>query len=147
MNRRNLAFALSLAPVAAVFGSWAANAAESLDWEARVRTGPFDAVPSVRDIPTEIFGLCYGPNARLAEPGAAFNPTDVEDARPHLRLVWAVTDRELYILHIEVGGRSHFFRTIVASVQGSGHSMLLWEGAGARIDRFEDFRSSIQSQR
>jgi hypothetical protein len=144
MSRMRFTLAAATTLVTALVVSSTACAAGSADLDARVLNGHFEALASVRDIPPDVLGLCYGSNTRIAEPGAAFNPTDIADSRPHLRLVWAVTNHLIYIIHMEIGGRSHFYRTIVASVAGPGTSKLLWERAGARLNGFEDFQSTFQ---
>jgi hypothetical protein len=144
MDRRRFVLAATAVLIAAPIVSSATDAAPSADLEARIQNVRFEALASVREIPAAVLRLCYAPDTRIAEPGASFNSSDVGDSLPHLRLLWAVTDHTMYIFHVEVGGRSHYYRTIIASLSGAGAAELLWERAGNRLNGFEELKSTFR---
>jgi hypothetical protein len=121
---------------------WAATTSTDLDLEARLKTGQFTALSTVNEMPSGLAQLCAGPHGSIADPRGAFIPTDVVDSRPNLRLVWAVTDRTIYVMHLEIGGIAHSFITVVASSRDSGEPTILWRVWGLR-STFDSFRSGF----
>src|SRR5947209_16196492 len=70
---------------------------------------------SASSLPAEIRAACSDSSGKLADPGSAWEASDVitDPKLPQHRLIWAVSDSRYYVVHYEVGGRGHSYRVAV----------------------------------
>jgi len=97
-------------------------------------------------LPGGIFALCADHNGRLADPGGAWEATDVisDKTLPTKRLIWAVTDGDYYVVHYERGGRGHSFHVLVARLEDS-KAQLVWHGVGNHFKDYSAFLNELQT--
>lgn len=68
----------------------------------------------------------------MAEPGGAFDPTDVPvPGALGRRLIWAACDADVCIIHYERGGIAHFYEMLALARGGNGWSAI-WNARGAK---------------
>jgi hypothetical protein len=101
-------------------------------------------VKSVRALPAPVLHLCADFNGAMADPGASWNAVDTGPAdRPHRRLIWAVTDLTTYVVHFEVGGRSHYYATVAASTVTPTSTAIASEQSNHAITRVDDVVATV----
>ena len=110
----------------------------------------FHEVRSTTNLPLAVVTLCVDDNGRLAEPGQAWEATDViiDSKLPRKRLIWAATDGEYFVIHYERGGIDHSFHILIAKVkQGDTNPRVVWRGGGGPLKDYKAFLAALDSNK
>lgn len=96
-------------------------------------------------LPATIRALCADAQGKLADPGEAWESTDVvgKGRLARHRLIWAVTDAAYYVVHFETGGRGHAYRVAVFSTESGQQPRQLLRAYSKRLARYTDFLQSL----
>jgi hypothetical protein len=84
-----------------------------------------DAIP--KDVLRAVAEASHDPEFRLADPGQEWQATDfiVKPGLSRRRLVFAASSPQYWLLHYELGGRSHDYHLVLVQVQ-PGNARLVW---------------------
>lgn len=70
-------------------------------------------ITTIKDIPARVLKSCFDYQGRIADVGAAWNPSDVGAEGPHARLLAACQIKEdSWIIACEKGGIAHQYFTV-----------------------------------
>jgi hypothetical protein len=110
----------------------------------------FHEVHSASDLPASIVALCVGDKARLANPGANWNATDVitDPTLPGKRLIWAAIGSDYYVVHYERGGIAHTFHVLVAKLtRSNATSKVVWSAVGGPFKDYAAFLDALRIEK
>jgi hypothetical protein len=111
----------------------------------------FHEINAVTNLPACIFALRADDNGRLAEPGQEWQVGCVvtDDTLAFRRMIWAVTDGELYVVHYEQGGYAYNVQFIVAKLKaGKSKPSFIWHGtiwSGKPVEDYPAFLKALQN--
>jgi hypothetical protein len=108
--------------------------------------GRFTEIVLVDKLPPQVVALVVDENQRIADPGKSWEATDaITDASlPMRRLIWAVTDGNIYVVHYERGGRGHSFHFLVVTLgKDDPKSTNIWRGVGMPARNFAAFLDAL----
>jgi ABC-type amino acid transport substrate-binding protein len=106
----------------------------------------FHEIPSATNLPPAVFAFCADHSGRLAGPGQKWEVSDVINnaTLAQKRMIWAVTDGSLFVVHYESGGRAHGFHVLVAKLEaGHGKASFVWHGVC--FVPLKDFRAFVDA--
>ena len=110
----------------------------------------FHPVRATTNLPPAVLTLCVDDNGRLAEPGQAWEATDViiDSKLPRKRLIWAATDGEYFVIHYERGGIDHSFHILIARLKPDDtNPRVVWRGVGGQLKDYKAFLAALESHK
>ncbi len=104
----------------------------------------FREIYKTADLPAPVLALCGDPDGRLAERGEEWEAGCMRSGKfPSHRLIWAVSNGKIYVVHVESGGYVHWYHTLLILFKSGTNAERLWWTSDSLS--FRDFNGFLRA--